>query len=101
VKIVIDTHLIQTIEQGSRVKIQVYEVETGSALAPVFQQEKDLCEGLELFDLICPIKSGVETRERSVALPDAIPDGAKYFVVAEAWTANGDLLVCLQGSLEF
>lgn len=71
-------------------------------LMPFDEQVIDLCKELETkFELQCPVKSGVETRQRSVSLNSGVDDGEYVVVVLDAWTRFQERITCLQGSLKF
>lgn len=96
----LDTHLIQTIEKGSRVLMHM-AMKLDGKLVPFEDQELDLCEELEGdFNVSCPVQSGVETRERNVTLYGGI-EGVEYVVVLDAWTKNQERITCFQGILKF
>lgn len=96
----IDTHLIQAIEEGAGVLVQV-ALKRDDGLVPVNEHVLNLCDELgKGFELDCPVKSGAETRPRNVSLDSGV-EGSEYVVVLDARTRYQERITCLQGTLRF
>ncbi|KAF2173892.1 hypothetical protein M409DRAFT_16161 [Zasmidium cellare ATCC 36951] len=94
----LDAHLIQTIENGAKVRVQISVKRDGRSMSWE-EQEFDLCEVLgREFDVECPVKSGVETRERVLKF---YGHDIERVIVLNAWTRNQERVVCLVGALKF
>lgn len=69
-------------------------------LVPFHEREYDLCEQLEgSYRVKCPVKSGVETRQRGISL-DIDVSRSEHVVLVDAWTRDQERITCLQGILE-
>lgn len=64
----------------------------------------DLCDNANIIDKQCPVKAGVVTVAKEIAIPNEIPPG-RYVVTAEASNVekSGDAktITCMKGEIVF
>ncbi|CAN8102120.1 unnamed protein product [Discula destructiva] len=85
----------ETIEEGAYVALQVKY-----GLIRLISTKADLCEQVKNVDKECPIKAGALTFEKSVDLPNEIPNG-KYTVLADVYTKDDKPITCLTATVVF
>lgn len=87
--------VFEDIEDGAYVNLQVKY-----GLIRLINTQADLCEQIKNVELECPIKKGVITVTKSVALPKEIPPG-KYTVNADVYTKDDEHITCLTAQVVF
>jgi hypothetical protein len=87
--------LLETIEKGAKVTIQVKY-----GLIRLVNTEADLCEQVSNVDMECPIKKGKTKITKDVELPMEIPPGT-YTVFADAYTVDKKKIICLEATVTF
>ncbi|TVY29477.1 Phosphatidylglycerol/phosphatidylinositol transfer protein [Lachnellula hyalina] len=87
--------LKEKVEEGAYVILQVKY-----GLIRLVSTKADLCEQVSNVDMECPIEKGKAVITKDVELPGEIPPG-KYTVFADAYTADGKKIVCLEATVQF
>jgi len=87
--------LQKQLEKGAYVQLQVKY-----GLIRLVNTQQDLCDQVSNVDLECPVEKGKITIVKDVELPKEIPPGT-YTVFADAYTKDGDNIMCLTSTITF